>query len=150
MITGIPGHKISGVRLDNIDIRFPGFGPASVNPAPVPEEEKRYPEQFFFKGLPYYGIYVRHAEDIELSRIRLGYEGEEKRPAIVLDDVNGFALKDSDIQADGAAMLTATRSSGLSLTGCTLTGAPQRLLALDKTLIDTVYLSGNRLPPTTQ
>ena len=93
---------------------------------------------------------MRHAEDIELSRIRFSYTGVEKRPAIVLDDVNGFTLKDSRIQADGAAVLSATQSSGLSVTGCTITGAPQSLLALDKTVTDPVYLSGNRLPATIQ
>jgi hypothetical protein len=47
-------------------------------------------------------------------------------------------------------LILITFITGLSVTGCTITGAPQSLLALDKTVTDAVYLSGNRLPATIQ
>lgn len=90
MITGIPGHPVTGIRLDNIDIRYPGFGATLPGKNPVPEDEKKYPEQFFFGPLPSYAAYIRHAQDIEMTRMRFHYQGSESRPAVVLDDVAGF------------------------------------------------------------
>ena len=149
MISGIPGHKISGIRLDNIDIRFPGMGPAGER-KPVPEDEKKYPEQFFFGVLPSYGMYIRHAEELELSRIRFSYTGEEKRPAFVLEDVNGFALKDSKIQVDGNAVLEATAVTETTISGCQIAGAPGCLVEADAGSQDKISLDGNKMPKETK
>ncbi len=150
MITGIPGHKVSGVRLDNIVIHFPGMGPADSVRRNVPEDEKRYPEQFFFGSLPSYGVFIRHAENIELNEIQFSYSGEEKRAAFVLEDVNGFKLRDSDIQADGRAVLEATDSSEISLSSCKVTGLPNCLMQVGANELEQISQSGNRLPKNTK
>ncbi|MFC1766473.1 glycoside hydrolase family 28 protein, partial [Planctomycetota bacterium] len=56
----------------------------------VPEDEDRYPEQYFFGVLPAWGAYIRHAKDIEFKNVQLALRGEDARPKIVLDDVEGF------------------------------------------------------------
>ena len=150
MITGIPGHKVSGIRLDNIAIRFPGMGAADVEKKSVPEDEKRYPEQYFFGSLPSYGMFIRHVEDIELSGIRFSYAGEEKRPAFVLEDVNGFTLRDSQIQADGEAVMEVKDSSDLSVSNCKVAGSPDCLVEAGVNDGDKIYLEGNRIPENTK
>jgi len=150
MITGIPGHKVSGIRLDNIVIRFPGMGPADTVGRIVPEDEKRYPEQFFFGSLPSYGMFIRHAENVELNDIQFSYSGEEKRPAFVLEDVNGFTLRDSNLQADGRAVLEATDSSEMCLSNCKVTGSPNCLIQAGANELEQVSQSGNRLPKNTK
>ena len=150
MITGIPGHKVSGIRLDNIVIRFPGMGPADSVSRNVPEDEKRYPEQFFFGSLPSYGMFIRHAENVELTEIQFSYSGEEKRPAFVLEDVNGFALRDSNLQADGIAVLETADSSEMWLSNCKVTGLPNCLIQASANELEQISQSGNCLPKNTK
>ena len=150
MISGIPGHKISGIKLDNIVIRYPGMGPAVGTPKAVPEDPGKYPEQFFFGCLPSYGMYLRHAEDISLSRIKFSFSGEEKRPAMVLEDVAGFSLSDSTIQAAGDAVVAADHSTNLSIANSTFQGSPRTLVELNPNGATPVHLTGNQLPENTQ
>ena len=149
MISGIPGHRISGVKLENIDIRFPGFGPGLTVPAQVPEDEKRYPEPMYFGTLPAYAAYVRHAEDIEFSRVRFHFQGAEARPAVVLDDVARFELKDSWLQAAGRTVLAGYNSTNQAVNDCVIQGSPVSLAEVEMGGADKIDLSNNRLPAAT-
>ncbi|MCS7469942.1 glycosyl hydrolase family 28 protein [Stieleria sp. ICT_E10.1] len=55
MITGIPGHFVENVVLENIQISFPGHGTEEDARRTVAEDIDRYPEQFFFGVLPAWG-----------------------------------------------------------------------------------------------
>ena len=70
------------------------FNPSNLDTAEakrvVPEDENRYPEQFFFGVLPAWGAYIRHAKNIEFKNVELTLRGEDARQKIVLDDVEGF------------------------------------------------------------
>ena len=90
MITGIPGHYVENVVLENIKISYPGYGNEEDANRVVPEDESRYPEQFFFGVLPAWGAYIRHAKNIEFKNVELTLRGEDARQKIVLDDVAGF------------------------------------------------------------
>ncbi len=90
MITGIPGHYVENVVLDNIKISYPGHGTEEDAKRVVPEDESRYPEQFFFGVLPAWGAYIRHAKNVEFENVELTLRGEDARQKIVLDDVEGF------------------------------------------------------------
>ena len=52
MITGIPGHYVDDVVLENIKISYPGGGIQEDTERVVPENIARYPKQFFFGVLP--------------------------------------------------------------------------------------------------
>ncbi len=90
MITGIPGHYVENVVLENIRISFPGVGTAEDAKRVVPEDIARYPEQFFFGVLPAWGAYVRHARNIEFKNVSLELRGPDKREKIFVEDVDGF------------------------------------------------------------
>ncbi len=90
MITGIPGHFIEDVVLENIKISFPGLGTEDNARRTVPEDIDRYPEQFFFGVLPAWGAYVRHAKNIEFKNVQLTVRDADERQQVVLDDVEGF------------------------------------------------------------
>jgi len=95
VIAGMPDSKISGVALENVDVKFAGGG----NPLfakigldeldKVPERGTAYPDFSMFKELPAWGVYIRHAEKIEFRNVQLNCEKKDYRPAIVLDDVHG-------------------------------------------------------------
>ncbi|MBC7351248.1 MAG: hypothetical protein H5U08_02730 [Thermogutta sp.] len=90
MITGIPGHCVEDVILENVRISFPGYGTKEDAQRVVPEDEDRYPEQFFFGILPAWGAYIRHARNIGFKNVQLTLRGEDAREKIVLEDVEGF------------------------------------------------------------
>ena len=90
MIAGIPGHYIENVVLENIKISYPGLGTEADTKRVVPEDEKKYPEQYFFGVLPAWGAYIRHAKNVEFKNVELTLRGADARQKIVLDDVEGF------------------------------------------------------------
>ncbi len=113
-ITGVPGHPIEDVRLNNIRIQYrggltmeqvaqqptelvrqpSGGAVAAHEPYEVPEQLKVYPEPSMFGLLPAYGFYVRHVAGIIVSGVEVSFTGDERRPAFVLDDVRGAEFHD--------------------------------------------------------
>lgn len=96
MITGIPGHYVQNVRLQNVRISFPGHGTKEDAARTVPEDAERYPEQFFFGVLPSWGAYVRHAKNIEFVNVQLETRTTDERKKIHLDDVEGFINRQAE------------------------------------------------------
>ena len=90
MITGIPGHCVENVTLENVSMSFPGGGSAEDAKRVVPEDVARYPEQFFFGTLPAWGAYIRHARNIRFINVKLKARTEDARKRVHLDDVKGF------------------------------------------------------------
>lgn len=111
IIAGLPGHLIEDVTLSNIHIEYKGglsMDDAAKQPAglinnfftrtmpmtarnayDIPEREKDYPEPSTFGILPAYGLFVRHAKNIEIHNVNIHYIKEDTRPAVVLMDVDG-------------------------------------------------------------
>ncbi|MBB3208851.1 polygalacturonase [Rhodopirellula rubra] len=90
MITGIPGHRIEDVVLENIHVSYPGEGTEADTERVVPEDVARYPEQFFFDVLPAWGAYIRHAKNVRFDNVNLSTRASDARESIVLDDVINF------------------------------------------------------------
>lgn len=93
MITGIPGHFVEDVILENIEISYPGHGTDDNTKREVPEDIARYPEQYFFGVLPAWGAYIRHAKNIQFKNVTMTLRGADERKKIVLDDVKDFVEK---------------------------------------------------------
>ena len=91
MISGISGHFVENVVLENIKISYPGGGTAEDANREVPEDIARYPEQFFFGVLPSWGAYIRHARNIQFKNVTMEKRSEDARKRIVLVDVEGFS-----------------------------------------------------------
>ncbi|EMI43499.1 glycoside hydrolase family 28 protein [Rhodopirellula sp. SWK7] len=90
MITGIPGHRIENVTLENIRVSYPGSGTEEEATRDIPEDVARYPEQFFFGVLPAWGAYIRHAKNVRLKNVEMMTRTPDARERIVLDDVELF------------------------------------------------------------
>ena len=99
-VTGLPGHLVRQVSLDNISISMKG-GEGTAGGLAVPELADHYPEAWMFGTLPAYGFYARHAEGLTLRNVRVRWEAEDVRPAMVFDDVR--ALTVDGFQAGTAA-----------------------------------------------
>lgn len=98
-ITGLPGHPVENVTLENISITYEGGGNKQVahfaldSLQNVPEKPGDYPEFSMFGELPCWGLYVRHATGIQLKNIKLQYKKEDFRPAIIFDDVQQLLVQ---------------------------------------------------------
>jgi polygalacturonase len=89
IISGVPGHDIQDVRIRNVDLIFPGGGTKKLAATRPAEKEKSYPEPTMFGGIPAWGFYIRHAQDIELSDVNLSSVKDDARPAFFLSAVRG-------------------------------------------------------------
>lgn len=90
MITGIPGHYVENVILENVVVSYPGGGTLEDAKREVAEDITRYPEQFFFGVLPSWGAYIRHARNVTFKNVELSTRAPDQRERIVLEDVEGF------------------------------------------------------------
>ena len=93
IISGIPGHDIEDVQLNDIRIYYRPMDSATTKiPAVVPEHEKTYPEPAKMGIMPAYGFFIRHAKDIQLNNVEVSFMGSEVRPAFIIDNVKGIEL----------------------------------------------------------
>ena len=105
-ITGIPGHPVENVRLENIEIIYPGKGNNGLANLPlsrldqVPESIKAYPEFSMFGELPAWGFYVRHMDGLKMNNIKLRIKEPDYRPAFVFDDVKNLEIRNLKIEGD--------------------------------------------------
>lgn len=105
-IVGLPGHPIENVTLENILITYPGRGNPAYANLPlsrldqVPELPKKYPEFSMFGELPAWGMYARHVTGLTLRNVRMAIKKPDYRPAVVLDDVQGFTKEGLRIDGD--------------------------------------------------
>ncbi len=99
IITGMPDQLISNIRLRNIQVKFPGGAERSLakisieNLATVPEKGDSYPEFTMFGELPAWGVFIRHARNVQFNGLVLSAAKTDFRTAIVLDDVQQLAFK---------------------------------------------------------
>ena len=110
IIYGGPDIRIENVRLENIEIVYPGHadpeyahrGTSKEELDAIDEMETSYPEFSNWKELPAWGFYIRHADGIVFDNVKITVDGEDYRPAIVSDDVNGLRMKNLEINQDTA------------------------------------------------
>ena len=115
-IQGIPGIRIQNVRLENIDITYPGGanelyarrGHTPEELAAIPELERSYPEFSNWKELPAWGFYLRHVDGISFKNVTLRVKGGDYRPAFVSDDVTGLNFE-TPLNTEGEIILNNTK-----------------------------------------
>src|SRR5262245_30299410 len=93
IISGLPGHEIEDLKLNNILIIYKGGGTPQQAQLEPPEEETAYPEPDMFGDIPAYGFFVRHVRGLEMNNVELRYIKDEVRPAFFLNDVKGSVFR---------------------------------------------------------
>ncbi|MFT3870486.1 MAG: glycosyl hydrolase family 28-related protein [Nibricoccus sp.] len=88
-------------------------------PFDVPEREVGYPEPSMFGLLPAYGFFIRHANDITVDNVEVGFAKEDTRPAVVLMDVAGITFDRFKAQrAGGTALFELRDVSDFTMRNC--------------------------------
>jgi len=92
IISGIPGHSIEDLRLNNIRVYSKGGGTKEQAALDPPEKEDTYPEPTMFGEMPAYGFFVRHVKRLQLRDVEVSYLKDDFRPAFWMNDVIGVDL----------------------------------------------------------
>jgi polygalacturonase len=101
IISGVPGHDIEDVKLNNIRIYYAGGGTKEQAALVPPEAEKAYPEPRMFGEMPAYGFFIRHVKGIEMNDVQVSFLKEDLRPAFHLESVKDVEF--NHIRAQHAA-----------------------------------------------
>lgn len=87
LITGIPGHCITNLTLENIHIRLLGTGTPQDALSVVLEAIDQYPEvKTFGPKIPAYGVWARHVRGLKLRNVTFELKNPDARPAILCED----------------------------------------------------------------
>jgi polygalacturonase len=104
LITGVPGHYITNVTLENIDINLAGGGNARHARQVVPEAINQYPEVKTFGPLvPAYGIWARHVRGLKLINVRFTLDSNDLRPVFICEDGKNIRVSKWKIPATAGA-----------------------------------------------
>jgi len=102
-ITGLPGHAVKNIQLEDIEIIYEGGAQKNRTHIPVDsmhiitEAEANYPEFSMFGELPAWGMYLRHVEGISMKNVTLKYKKDDFRVPFVMDDVQKVSISNLDI-----------------------------------------------------
>ncbi len=87
LITGIPGHYITDLTLENIEIQLLGTGTQEDAKSVVPEAIDQYPEvKTFGPKIPAYGVWARHVKGLTLRNVTFKLKNPDMRPEIICED----------------------------------------------------------------
>src|SRR5258708_25928360 len=103
IISGIPGHDIEDVTLNNIRIYYKGGGTKQQAAIEPPEKETDYPEPSMFGEIPAYGFFIRHVRGLEMSGVNVSYLKDDARAPFIISDAKYVEFRN----------LKAQRSSGV-------------------------------------
>lgn len=103
-ITGIPGHMVGSLTLENIEIELAGGGSREHGRQVMDEKPDTYPEiNRFGPRLPAFGLYARHVKGLKVKGLTLKLSNPDDRPALVCRDCEDSVFSDWNIQASNNA-----------------------------------------------
>jgi hypothetical protein len=98
LVTGIPGHYITDLTLEDIEISLAGGGLEEHARQVVPEAVDQYPEvKTFGPRVPAYGVWARHVKGLKLKNVRFYLDSNDVRPAIICEDGIDILIADLHI-----------------------------------------------------
>lgn len=116
LIAGLPEHPIEDLVLANLQIQFLGGGTLEQAARVVPEMPKAYPDPHEFGTIPSWGMFIRHATNVQVRGVELRTLSADQRPAILLDDVAGARFSDLRVNTwPGRSVWKLTGVTGLEL-----------------------------------
>lgn len=98
-IIGLENAIIENVSLSNISLSGSGGAKADAMFRQLETLADHYPEATMFGTLPAYGLFVKHVKGIRLNNISCSFTGADERPAIALENVSDFELRDLKLQS---------------------------------------------------
>jgi hypothetical protein len=144
-ISGIPEARIENLTLSNIRLSFDGGGTMQDAARAVPEKREAYPEYSMFGRLPAYGLYCRHVKGLALRNVQLLLAGNDRRHALVCEDVEEVSIDGLDAapRPEAASMIRFADVKGAYIGGCRPKAKTGVFLRLDGSQSSGILLAGN-------
>ena len=101
VIAGLPDSPIRDVTIEGFSVTMARSDAVIRELATIPERPQDYPDPTMFGLLPAHGFYIRHAAEISMRGVQFRAVADEKRAAIVMDDVSACRLE--NLNAEGGA-----------------------------------------------
>ncbi|MBS1933846.1 MAG: glycoside hydrolase family 28 [Bacteroidetes bacterium] len=105
-VSGLPGHPVKDVTLENIQIEYEGGADRNVanygidSLERIAENISGYPEFSMFGELPAWGFYIRHVEGFVMKNVTLKTIKSDFRSACIFDDVQKLDIDSLKISGD--------------------------------------------------
>ncbi|MGE5351933.1 MAG: glycoside hydrolase family 28 protein [Acidobacteriota bacterium] len=146
-ISGIPGHPVENVSLNNISVSYIGGGTSTDRANPMPELENQYPESTMWGNLPSYGFYLRHAKGVELNNIRLSFEKSDSRPALEIVDASDIKLRnlEAKISPEAQSLLSVENGNNISIENSCAIGNTNSFISVNDETSGSLILIQNDL-----
>jgi len=96
VIWGKSGSPIENIELKNVRITAKGGHPASESSLNPAETDERFPRRVGAIGA--YTWYLRHVKNIRFLNCRFGFEKNDDRPALVVDDGDNVTFEKCNFQ----------------------------------------------------
>jgi len=92
IVAGLPEAPVEDVRISNLTVVHGASGTAADARRQIPEHADHYPEPSMFGVTPGYGLFVRHARNLQVHHADLRSPPSEGRPPVVLHNVDGASF----------------------------------------------------------
>jgi polygalacturonase len=96
IIWGKPGSPIENIEFKNVRIIAKGGHPALEASLDPEENNERFPRHV--GAIPAFAWYLRHVRNVRFLKCRLGFEKNDDRPALVVDDGKNVAFEHCNFQ----------------------------------------------------
>lgn len=151
-ITGLPGHLVEHIVLNNIVFRHEGGGTAEDAYREISEKEKSYPEATMFGILPASGFYIRHAGHITLSGVQVSTSNRDSRPAFYFDDLSDSEFSDLQLLNNDTivAGIFMKQCNNIVVKGCTFNGVSSPFVRAEGKEIHGINIINNYLKQTSE
>jgi polygalacturonase len=129
-------HYLENISFTDVHVKYAGGGTAAqAGKRDVPKVAAEYFGVWDTVpgGPPAYGLYARNVKGLTLQNVRLEFEAEDARPAVVFDHVQDAAINGLSIQGSmtAASVLRITNSKDLLFTALRVLSPCQALLSLE-------------------
>ncbi len=146
LMTGVPGHDIQDLLMENIEIELPGGGTVNEGNHIVPEAVGEYPEvKTFGPVIPAYGIWVRHVNGVKMKNISIKVDQPDLRPLLVLEDAKNVEFSnlngESFVGSESAMYLKDSKDIQISVSQ--LKGTTKNFVKLEGKSCSDILLKGN-------
>jgi polygalacturonase len=149
LVTGIPGHYIKNLVLENIEINLAGGGNKENARQVVPEAIDKYPEVKTFGPLvPAYGIWARHVDGLKLSNVKFTLSHNDLRPAVICEDGKDIEISFCIIpETTGAqAVIRLENVAGARINNTTVAGSADAFVRVEGDASRDIHILGNKIP----
>ncbi|SMC58397.1 glycoside hydrolase family 28 protein [Pedobacter africanus] len=149
-LNGMDDHYLENISFTDVQVNYAGGGTlAQANKREVPKVAAEYFGVWDTApgGPPAYGMYARNVKGLTLQNVRLEFEQNDSRPAVVLDNVqdaafNGLNLKGS---MEAESLLRITNSKDILFTATRILAPCQVLLSLEGPSNEGIQFDGGDL-----